>query len=67
MYVNTHLPDSGIEKIVNRIFATRCITRADQQMFMSALLSKDSLSATDRRHIDRVFDGLRQGLLKVVD
>ena len=67
MLTDTHIPESTIEQIVKRIFKTRQITRADQQMFMSALLAKDSLSRSDRSHIDRVFEGLRRGLLRVVD
>lgn len=59
--------DSNINQIVTRIFTTHRITRADQQIFMATLLSKDSLSAEEQSQIDRVFDGLRQGLLRVVD
>lgn len=60
-------PESNINQIVTRIFSTHRITRADQQIFMATLLSKDSLSAEEQSQIDRVFDGLRQGLLRVVD
>lgn len=59
--------ESNINQIVTRIFSTHRITRADQQIFMATLLSKDSLSAEEQSQIDRVFDGLRQGLLRVVD
>jgi len=59
--------ESQIHQIVSRIFTTHRITRADQQMFMATLLSKDSLTADEQSQIDRVFDGLRQGLLRVVD
>ncbi|KOR33826.1 MULTISPECIES: hypothetical protein [Planktothricoides] len=59
--------DSSINQIVTRIFTTHRITRADQQIFMATLLSKDSLSPEEQSQIDRVFDGLRQGLLRVVD
>ena len=67
MPTHAHIPEGTIEQIVNRIFKTRQITRADQQMFMSALLAKDSLSKSDRTQIDRVFEGLRRGMLRVVD
>ncbi len=60
-------PESNINQIVTRIFSTHRITRADQKIFMATLLSKDSLSAEEQSQIDRVFDGLRQGLLRVVD
>jgi hypothetical protein len=54
-------PDSNINQIVARIFKTHRITRADQQMFMATLLSKDSLTSEEQTQIDRVFDALRQG------
>lgn len=57
----------SVREVVERIFSSRRITRADQHRFMSALLSKDSLSIEEREQIDRVFEGLRRGLLRVVD
>lgn len=56
-----------IERVVDRILHDRKITRSDQQMFMSALLSKNSLSLDDQIQVNRVFDALKRGLLKVVD
>ncbi|NES97076.1 MAG: hypothetical protein F6K32_17940 [Desertifilum sp. SIO1I2] len=60
-------PPLAVEAIVERIFETRRITRADQQVFMSALLSKNSLNLSEQQQIDRVFEGLRQGRIRVVD
>ncbi|MBP0030517.1 hypothetical protein PN466_03420 [Roseofilum reptotaenium CS-1145] len=57
----------NLEQIIERIFETRQISRADQEGFMRLLLSKDALSFADQRQIDRVFEGLRQGRLRVVD
>lgn len=59
--------NANIEQVVEHIFASRRITRADQRRFMSALLSKDALSVKEQQHIDRVFDALRRGFLRVVD
>ena len=61
------LPQTPIEQVVKRIFESRQITRADQQMFMSVLLSKDSLNLADQKHVDRVFEALRQGRLRVIN
>lgn len=61
------LPKSPAEEAIDRIFSFRRITRADQHLLMSALLSKNSLSQKERQQIDRVFDALQKGLLKVVD
>lgn len=46
---------------VDRIFASRCITRADQQLFLSMV----DLSVEERNLINEVFNGLHRGLLKV--
>ncbi|BAZ27918.1 hypothetical protein NIES4074_03460 [Cylindrospermum sp. NIES-4074] len=56
-----------LETILERIFAIRRITRRDQQLLMSTLLSKEGLNESDRLQIGRVFDALQRGLIKVVD
>ncbi len=63
--LSTTIP--SLDVIVGRIFETRQISRADQERFMRALLSKDALSIEDQRQIDRVFEGLRQGRLRVTN
>lgn len=48
------------------MFATRRLTRRDQQMIM-AMFSKRDLSPTDAALINRVYEALSQGRLRVVD
>lgn len=60
-------PQSDIAQLVEKILSSRKITRADQRRFMSTALSKVRLSHDDQIQVNRVFDGLRSGLLKVVD
>lgn len=67
MQYQGHPPKPTLEQVVERIFTTHRITRGDQQLFMKTLLSKDELSPHEQQHIDRVFDGLRRGLIRVVD
>jgi hypothetical protein len=67
MQAQVNLTENAIEQIVERIFSQRRITRADQERFMSALLAKNSLTEAEQRQINRVFDALRNGLLRVVD
>nr|WP_017721369.1 hypothetical protein [Oscillatoria sp. PCC 10802] len=67
MQYQGHPTKPTLEQVVERIFSTHRITRGDQQLFMKTLLSKDALSNQEQEHIDRVFDGLRRGLLRVVD
>lgn len=56
-----------LETILQRIFSIRAITKQDQQLLMSSLLSKEGLDDNDRKQIGRVFDGLLSGLIKAVD
>jgi hypothetical protein len=53
----------SLQEVVERILASRQITRLDQQL----LLSLSSLSGDEQNLINQVFDRLRSGLLKVVD
>lgn len=46
---------------IDRIFASRRITRADQRLF----LSMPNLNAEEQMLINQVFDRLHRGLLKV--
>ncbi|MBW4494214.1 MAG: hypothetical protein KME26_14215 [Oscillatoria princeps RMCB-10] len=62
-----HLHEESLDRIVQRIFYSHKITRADQQRFMSAMLSRGTFSWEDQNKINRVFDALQQGLLRVVD
>ncbi len=67
MQAQTDLPNVTFEQVIERIFASRRITRADQERFMSALLAKSSLTAAEQVQVNRVFDALRSGLIRVVD
>jgi hypothetical protein len=57
------LHQSALQEVVDRIFASRQITRQDQQLLLSLFQS----SVEEQRLINRVFDRLRNGFLKVVD
>ncbi|BAY07447.1 hypothetical protein [Calothrix sp. NIES-2098] len=56
-----------LEKLLEHIFSIRRITRQDQHLLMSTLLSKADLNEQERLQISRVFDALQRGLIKVVD
>jgi hypothetical protein len=51
----------SLMEVVDRIFTSRKITRADQQLF----LSLNTLSIEERKLINQVFDRLHRGLLRV--
>ena len=56
-----------VEKLIERIFKFRQITRLDQELLMSNMLAKDALSDNEYQLVNRVFDALQQGRLNVVD
>ncbi|BCL38459.1 hypothetical protein [Nostoc sp. MS1] len=57
----------ALESVFERIFAIGRISRRDQQLLMSTLLSKEDLDEKERQQINRIFAALQTGLLKVVD
>ncbi len=67
MTKEVHLHRPTVEQMVERITACGKISRADQQQFMSALLSQKSISQTEQELINQVFERLRSGRLRVVD
>jgi hypothetical protein len=62
--INSNAPN--LESIFERIFSNRKITRQDQYIMMG-LLAKESLSERNIQEINKVFDSLKRGLIKVVD
>jgi hypothetical protein len=57
---------NNIEQTIDRIFAARRLTRQDQQMLMT-MFSSRSLTPSDAPLINRVYEALNQGRLRVVD
>ncbi|MBF2036174.1 MAG: hypothetical protein IGR92_12040 [Leptolyngbyaceae cyanobacterium T60_A2020_046] len=55
-----------IETTIEKILATRRITRHDQLRLMQ-LFSKDDITSADKILINRVYEALSQGRLRVVD
>ncbi len=56
----------NLETTIEKIFSTRQITRNDQQILMH-LFSQGNLSSSEKALLDRVYDALHQGRLRVVD
>ncbi|MCW6038459.1 hypothetical protein K4A83_19595 [Spirulina subsalsa FACHB-351] len=56
----------NIRERTAQILSSRTISRFDQQL-MSAMLGQRDLNDQDRTLIERVFYGVRHGLLKTVD
>ncbi len=60
-------PKFPVQQVATRIISIRKITRLDQRLFMSALLSKKSLSPEEKNLVEQVYQGLSRGWIKVVD
>ncbi|WP_414550045.1 hypothetical protein [Anabaena sp. CCY 0017] len=58
---------TSLDNLLKHIFTIGRITRYDQQLLMSTLLSKEGFNEEERQQISRVFDSVQRGLLKVVD
>ncbi|MCW6052860.1 hypothetical protein QUB60_00780 [Microcoleus sp. A2-C5] len=61
------VPKIAIEAIVQRIFAFRQITPLDRRLLKSAMLSTTRLNEKDRCQINRVHQGIQDGLILVVE
>lgn len=61
------LPQFPVQELANRIMHFRKITRLDQQLFMSALLSKDFLSPEEKKLVNEIYQGLNRGWIKAVE
>ncbi|MBE9113109.1 hypothetical protein IQ273_27385 [Nodosilinea sp. LEGE 07298] len=57
---------SNLEQTIERMFAARRLTRNDQRQLM-AMFSQRDLSPNDAALINRVYEALSQGRLRVVD
>ncbi|MEG4803563.1 hypothetical protein QUB63_31020 [Microcoleus sp. ARI1-B5] len=64
---SANVPKIAIEAIVQRIFAFRQITPLDRRLLKSAMLSANRLNEKDRFEINRVYQGIRNGLILVVE
>ena len=67
MSAQVFAPQVSIEELVAQILMYRRISHTDQQLLRSALLSKHALNEKDKTLINRVFYGVRHGLLKIVE
>jgi uncharacterized protein (DUF924 family) len=56
-----------VQEAVERIFTTRQITSADQQVFLAAMLSERLPSQEEQIQINRVLNALLKGSLKVTE
>lgn len=60
-------PQNHFQEIARQILTSRKLTRAHQSFFMTAALSVGQLNDDEQALINRVFDALQRGLVRVVD
>lgn len=56
-----------VQQVVERIVAAGQISRQEYLQLTSAVLSAHKINEVDRRQINRIFDYVQTGRLKVVD
>ena len=67
MSVQAFTSQVSVEELVAQILMHRRVTPIDQQHLKMALSYKDALNEQEQTLIDRVFYGVRHGLLRIVD
>lgn len=65
--INTQVcfPKFPVQQVGNRIISLRKITWIDQQLLMSAVLAKKSLSREEKNLVEQIYQGLNKGWIKV--
>lgn len=56
-----------IDQLVERILRFRQLSRTDQRLLMSSLMTKDDLTEKDQLQIKRIFEAVQRGSIRVVD
>jgi hypothetical protein len=67
MQLQIERPKVSLEMVADRILALRQLTPLDRNMLESAILSQKFLSRSEKTLMTRVFDGLHQGSIQLVD
>ncbi len=57
----------SLQSIINDIFSRRCISRTTQQQLMQALFDRNELSEQEATQINRMFDAINRGQIRVTD
>ncbi|MEO0539729.1 MAG: hypothetical protein AAFZ80_02565 [Cyanobacteria bacterium P01_A01_bin.105] len=57
----------SLADIINHIFRQRCISRTTQQQLMQALFDQHQLSDHEEAQINRMFEAINRGQIRVTD
>ncbi|NEO25339.1 MAG: hypothetical protein F6K03_00145 [Kamptonema sp. SIO4C4] len=58
--------NANVKEMTANVLSSRKISRVEQQI-MTALLGQEDLDEQDRTLIERIFYGVRHGILKTID
>jgi hypothetical protein len=67
MQVQSSSSTVGLDAVVERILDCGQLTSHDRSLLESAILSQKFLNRTQQSRIARVYDGLHQGYISVID
>jgi len=68
MYKNVNSKSEiGVKQIVDRILLSGKMSRQDHSLLTSTILANDDITDGERRQINRVFDHIQTGQLKLLD
>ncbi|MBD2019508.1 hypothetical protein H6F43_04825 [Leptolyngbya sp. FACHB-36] len=67
MLVLPSFRESTIAHVINRVYQSGKITRADEHHFLLAMIAEDPLSTEEQSQVRDLIDRLKMGLLRVVD
>jgi hypothetical protein len=66
-WITQSASNQGITALIERILTAGQLNRWQYLKLMSAILSNHQLSDTDRRQINRIFDYVQTGRLKLIN
>jgi hypothetical protein len=67
LHTTTQRTPISTHDILEKMYRCRQITRLDQQLLMSGLLSREAIGEAEWYKINQTLDLIHQGLIQVVD
>lgn len=65
--LNSVTKTQSLEGLMSNILKCRRITRESQRMLMASLLNKAQLNSSEQAQVDKIFEAITQGRLRVID
>ena len=65
--LNSNAKTQSLESLMSNILSRRRISRETQRMLMDSLLGKAKLNNDEQAQVDKIFEAITQGRLRVID